>query len=191
MSGGYFQFQAPQLRVLPIRQIEFSTPPAKRERLTTKARALYESSLSTKRADILGLVERALAANRADVIHDLLAFFAGQMLELNRAKQVAAINFVTSLKDFHGIEVHALKPKAKLDEFWKLETAGLFAHFNANQLRLKALDEEKIRGRFLQAREQLLPLETQIGLTDELIDQIVYRLYGLTEDEIVIVERRS
>lgn len=29
-----------------------------------------------------------------------------------------------------------------------------------------------------------------IQLTDELIDQIVYRLYGLTEEEITIVEGR-
>jgi hypothetical protein len=33
-----------------------------------------------------------------------------------------------------------------------------------------------------------VPLESQITLTDELIDQIVYRLYGLTTGEIKIVE---
>jgi hypothetical protein len=31
----------------------------------------------------------------------------------------------------------------------------------------------------------------KINSTDGLIDQIVYRLYGLTEDEIKIVEGRS
>jgi len=37
----------------------------------------------------------------------------------------------------------------------------------------------------------LLPLEAQIAFTDQLIDQIVYRLYGLTPDEIRIVEGTS
>ncbi len=35
---------------------------------------------------------------------------------------------------------------------------------------------------------KLLPLIERIAATDELIDQIVYKLYGLTEEEIGIVE---
>jgi len=35
------------------------------------------------------------------------------------------------------------------------------------------------------------PLKTRIVLTDKLIDQIVYKLYGLNDDEIAIVERQS
>jgi hypothetical protein len=38
------------------------------------------------------------------------------------------------------------------------------------------------------AKETLLPLENQIAFTDQLIGQIVYRLYGLAEREIRIVE---
>lgn len=176
---------------LPIRRIEFTTPESERKRLTTKARALYESGLSTKSAYILDVVEKELAANHADVIHDLLVFLAEQMTELNQQKQTAAKKFLTDLKDFQDIDVHALKPKTKLDEFWKLDTAALFAHFYANKRRLKAPDEEKIRDRFQKSKEQLIPLETQIRFIDELIDQIVYRLYGLTEDEIKIVEGRA
>jgi hypothetical protein len=35
---------------------------------------------------------------------------------------------------------------------------------------------------------KLLPLRERIKQTDELIDATVYRLYGLTEEEIGIVE---
>jgi hypothetical protein len=35
----------------------------------------------------------------------------------------------------------------------------------------------------------LEPLKRQLKTTDELIDQIVYRLYKLTEEEIALVER--
>jgi hypothetical protein len=35
---------------------------------------------------------------------------------------------------------------------------------------------------------KLLPLLERIRHTDELIDDVVYRLYGLTEEEIRIVE---
>ena len=198
MSGGYFQFQAPQLRVLPIRQVEFTTLASERKRLTTKARALYESGLPTKSAFILDFVEKELAANHTDVIHDLLAFLAGRMTELNQQKQTAAKKFLTDLKDFHGVDTRALTPKTKLDEFWKLETAEMFAHLRANtktlaaqNIRLKDSDEEKIRDRFQKAKEKLVPLDSQINSTDELIDQVIYRLYGLTAEEIKIVEARG
>ena len=38
---------------------------------------------------------------------------------------------------------------------------------------------------------KLGPLRERIRLTDDLIDAIVYRLYGLTEEEIGIVEAGS
>ncbi|WP_456474786.1 Eco57I restriction-modification methylase domain-containing protein [Candidatus Pyrohabitans sp.] len=41
---------------------------------------------------------------------------------------------------------------------------------------------------YLELEEELKLLEDKIQKTDDLIDQIVYRLYGLTDDEIKIVE---
>jgi hypothetical protein len=88
--------------------------------------------------------------------------------------------------------------KTKLDEFWKLEAADVFAHLRKNtkllaaqNIRLTETAEENIRSRFSKAKEKLLPLEAEIGFTDHLIDQIVYRLYGLTEQEIQLVEENS
>jgi hypothetical protein len=122
-------------------------------------------------------------------------FLAERMIAMNRQKRTTAKQFLTDLKDFHGIDVRALNPKTKLDEFWKLELAELFAHLRKNarrleeqKIRLSEKDEDKIRSRFVTAKETLLPLEKQIAFTDQLIDQIVYRLYGLTEAEIKIVE---
>ena len=67
----------------------------------------------------MALVTEQLAAKpeRADVVHDLLAFLAEQMTALNQQKRAAAKQFLTDLKDFHSIDAHALKPKTKLDEF--------------------------------------------------------------------------
>jgi hypothetical protein len=38
---------------------------------------------------------------------------------------------------------------------------------------------------------ELTEVRRKIQLTDDLIDQIVYKLYGLTEEEIAIVEGRG
>ena len=37
----------------------------------------------------------------------------------------------------------------------------------------------------------LTPIKAQLARTDRLIDQIVYQLYGLTDEEIAIVEGRG
>ena len=50
---------------------------------------------------------------------------------------------------------------------------------------------DQIASEFSAAVNVLGPLETRIAMTDKLIDQIVYKLYGLTEAEIAVVEGRG
>ncbi|MBI3413730.1 MAG: N-6 DNA methylase [Verrucomicrobia bacterium] len=178
-------------KTFPIRRIEFTTPEKSRASLVAKSKQLHQRSASDGNPDgVLAFVTEQLAAKpeRADIVHDLLAFLAEQMTTLNRDKRAAAKQFLTDLKDFHGVDAHALKPKTKLDKFWKLEAAEAFAHFRANKLRLKESDEEKIRARFQTAKDKLVPLESALTFTDDLIDEIVYRLYALTPEEIKLVE---
>ena len=42
--------------------------------------------------------------------------------------------------------------------------------------------------RYASARERAAELDAKIEKTDALIDEIVYELYGLTDEEIAIVE---
>ncbi len=46
----------------------------------------------------------------------------------------------------------------------------------------------EIKAQFEQSVSSLKPLITRIEKTDWLINQIVYRLYGLSEEEIRVVE---
>ena len=48
----------------------------------------------------------------------------------------------------------------------------------------------RIRVAWETSMETLRPLLARIEATDRLIDRVVYQLYGLTEDEIAVVERR-
>jgi len=49
---------------------------------------------------------------------------------------------------------------------------------------------DRVRREYEQSLERILPLKEQLAQTDRLIDAVVYRLYGLTEEEIVVVEGR-
>lgn len=49
---------------------------------------------------------------------------------------------------------------------------------------------EKIQTMYSAALEKVLPLKETLARTDRLIDQIVYRLYSQTEEEIAVVKSR-
>jgi type II restriction/modification system DNA methylase subunit YeeA len=84
---------------------------------------------------------------------------------------------------------------------YAVSEAGGFADFretatktNSVVDRLEALtlpalaDIEDGLERYRETKESADELEEMIEKTDELIDQIVYRLYGLTDEEIEVVE---
>ena len=51
--------------------------------------------------------------------------------------------------------------------------------------------QEALKKEYEASLALLLPLKARLAATDRLIDQVVYRLYGLTEEEIAVVEGRS
>jgi Alw26I/Eco31I/Esp3I family type II restriction m6 adenine DNA methyltransferase len=186
---------------MPMPHFVFTTLATRRAALAAAAKKVYASALAAEDdSGVLIFVQEQLLANpgRSDVVHDLLAFLAGRMMDLNQRQRAVARQFLTDLKDFHGIDARALNPKTKLDEFWKLDTAEVFAHLKKNRkalaeakLDLNETAENKIRSRFEQSKSAILPLEAQIVFTDALIDRIVYRLYALTPEEINIVQNAA
>jgi len=144
MSGGYFQFQAPQLKVLPIRRIFFTTPARERQAQVAALQRLYQEgdfpklleavetclprdengeflaftrSIPTKQAieegvfteeqaeqwalepdDPSGYDQQGRPLERSDVVHDLLAYLAEQMIEMHRQKRRIIERFWTDLE---------------------------------------------------------------------------------------------
>ncbi|MEM4217101.1 MAG: N-6 DNA methylase [Candidatus Methanomethylicaceae archaeon] len=130
----------------------------------------------------------------SDVIHDLLAYLAEQMIEMNKQKNQEIKGFLAWLENYLGVKIDDLKNKTKIREYHEGTIELLLEVLDQNR---KAITKINIQGR--EAREQiktefeksiakLKPLKDRIEVTDKLIDQIVYKLYGLTDEEIKIVE---
>jgi len=71
---------------------------------------------------------------------------------------------------------------------------GFLAVLKRNSKKLQvdpARREPEPRAEFEESMGKLTPLRKRIRKTDELIDATVYRLYGLTEEEVAIVEGRE
>jgi len=109
LRGKYIQVFIQDLEVFPIRRISFTTPKEERARLVEEGKRLYQEFLKTKDpVPILDLVKRCLpkddegnfsqAEEKSDVVHDLLAFLAEQMIELNREKQEKIEGFLEWLE---------------------------------------------------------------------------------------------
>ena len=118
------------------------------------------------------------------------------MLEMNKQKQQEIKGFLSWLEGFVGAKVEDLTPKTKLQSYYEHDYEGFLAVLKKNRKKL-AIDParrepgEALRAEFEGSVGKLLPLQGCIRQTDELIDAVVYRLYGLTEEEIVIVEGKE
>ncbi|MGA2032923.1 MAG: TaqI-like C-terminal specificity domain-containing protein [Thermoguttaceae bacterium] len=194
IRGGYIEYRE-YLKYLPLRHVEFSTPDAKRARAIKYGEKAVDAYLSSGNPEaVLDHVEEQLNATpeRCDVIHDLLALLAERMVQLNRLKRREADGFITWLQRKVGADVATLSNRTKLFTYYEHSIETVLHVLSQNHRRL-SIDpgsrtaQESIAREYATSMGKLEPLEAKIANTDDLIDLIVYRLYGLTEKEIAIV----
>lgn len=193
----------------PIRRISFTTTPERRKALAEKGRKLYERCLNEKSYQcVLEFAAHHLTQQpeESDVVHDLLAFLAEEMIRLNKDKQAESKRFLSWLQKkvrlAEGIDSLSGKTTIKnyLGDYQKNEPETPFAEIlkvlqkNKNKLGA-SLSQPAVAAELQKEYEaslaKLLPLKARLALTDKLIDQVVYKLYGLTEEEVAIVEGRG
>jgi len=215
LQGSYTGVYPEDARKFPIRRIEFTTPPDERAQLAQEGQRLYRRYLQNgDAAPVLTFVAARLPPTaqpsnlptcqpsyQPDVIHDLLAFLAEQMIALHRQKQSETRAFLDWLAEYTGRPVDDWALKSSLREYYAHDWAEMQRVLRRNQRRLPnvALDVDayknkaaaKIQAAWQNSQETLRPLLAHIAATDSLIDRIVYRLYGLSDDEIAIVQGRQ
>jgi hypothetical protein len=129
---------------------------------------------------------------REDFVHDLLALLAQRMMDLNQEKHAEIGRFVDALQEQFGFDVEDLVRKTHLKGYHEAGFERLEAALRSNRTRLRQPVEGQLATRLREDYEAsmalLRPLEEKLTQTDRLIDQIVYRLYGLTAEEVAIVE---
>ncbi len=190
------QLDMATVREFPIRRINFTTPADERYRQLEKAKTLYQFCLNKGSIDcVLGFVKDHLTADpeRSDVVHDLLAFLAEQMLEMNKAKGEEIRGFLRWLEREIGVEIETLQNKTAIQSYFNLPLDDLLGILKRNRrsipIDLSSRDfQESLEREFTSSCAKLTPLLARIQQTDALIDQVVYQLYGLTDEEVVVVE---
>jgi hypothetical protein len=84
---------------------------------------------------------------------------------------------------------HIDKFSQKLDKYYELSFDKFLAELNKKKIDTKQRKvQELLKNEFEESVNKINPLLLQINETDTAIDQIVYDLYGLTPEEIKIIE---
>ena len=109
---------------------------------------------------------------------------ADTMLDKNKELHEIRIKILNFLKNKLDIE----KPSKKLQNWHLLTTKEFLKELSKKKVKLSLEDEMAWIELFEKKQTQALYIKTIIDKTDKEIDAMVYELYGLTEEEIKIVE---
>lgn len=112
---------------------------------------------------------------------------------MNKEKQAEIKGFLDWLEGYIEVSLDDLQLKTKLkgyyDNDWEVFKKALDKNIKNIEKDISRREHiEKIKEEFDSSMKKLAPLMKTISDTDGLIDEIVYKLYGLTEEEVRIVE---
>lgn len=110
---------------------------------------------------------------------------ADQMLSLNKELQELSNKFQRMLE--REFELESLSKK--LQDWYNLSFAEFLKEFEKQKIKLSLTQKSEWEDYFTKEQIKALSIQSEINATDKEIDQMVYQLYGLTEEEIEVVER--
>ena len=109
---------------------------------------------------------------------------ADQMLSLNKELQELSAKFQRNLQREFSLETLS----KKLQNWYELSFAEFLKELAKAKLNLTLSQKAEWEDYFLAEQQKAISIKSQIDQTDKEIDQMVYQLYGLTEEEIKIIE---
>ena len=113
-----------------------------------------------------------------------LSELADQMLSLNADLQQKRQRFLRRLQDNLGVQ----KVTAALEHFDEQDFKAFVAELKKQKIFLSLAQQDEWEDYFNQYKANCNALSAKIAATDKEIDRMVYELYGLTQDEIKVVE---
>lgn len=199
------------LEFLPMPKITFRATDKDRHKNVQILVKRHQSDYADSLLNDIGTISKPFNIS-LDIIHDFLSYLSEQMTEMMKKKErgirlflIWLENILHILSDNQGnTGINALTGKSFMSNYpgnylkneESLSFNGLMDILHKNHSRIGiSLSDNKIVSNLKSEYEKsltiLLPIKEKLKKTDWLIDQIVYKLYGLTEEEIKIVEGRE
>ena len=112
---------------------------------------------------------------------------ASNQLSSNKSFQSLSNTFL----DLITSKFEFIKLSKRLQNWFKLEFGIFLKELKKQKVQLSLSEEAEWMQYFNEQKEKAQKLISEIEKTDSEIDQIVYELYGLSDDEIKIVEEAT
>ena len=109
---------------------------------------------------------------------------ADKMLSLNKDLQEKVSSFQRLLTRKFELE----KLSTKLQDWYLLEFSEFIKELKKLKIKLSLKEEIEWEEIFIEKKEEVEKVKNEIEITDKEIDRMVYELYGLSEEEIKIIE---
>lgn len=109
------------------------------------------------------------------------------ILLANTSFEIKVNNFISRILVNFAID----KLSNKLKEFYIYDFKTFLSELKKKKITLTLKQQDEWEQYFNEYKAEINKLQQQINQTDKEIDQLVYKLYGLTEEEIKIVEESS
>lgn len=114
-----------------------------------------------------------------------LSILANQMISLNKDIQAKRARFIRRLQD----NMPDIKITGTLETFDTLDFAGFVSELKKQKIKLSLAQQDEWEEYFGQYKTDCEELKSSIATTDAEINNHVYALYGLTDDEIKLIEQ--
>lgn len=114
-----------------------------------------------------------------------LSILANQMISLNKDLQAKRARFLRRLQD----NMPDIKITGTLETFDTLDFAGFVSELKKQKIKLSLAQQDEWEEYFGQYKTDCEELKSSIAATDAEINNRVYALYGLTDDEIKLIEQ--
>jgi len=124
----------------------------------------------------------------SDVSHEqirvALSSLADKMLTLNADLQKSVQRFLKRVQE----NLNPAKISSALESFYTMEFSDFVKELAKQKVKLSLKQQDEWEEYFAEYKENCVLLQEQINTTDAEINQLVYKLYDLTEEEISAVE---
>ncbi len=177
------------LRNLPIPCTCLSKKP---NNLNQMLDTFFEAYMANEYLKAIKLVEKEITDTVNKYVHDVLSYLASTMMQLKENENMEVAGFLIWLEREIGTKLNNLKNKTKIEEYHEHSANEILDILKHNKKNISVNPsgrkfQELFENEFNRSVTKITPMKKSFQETDKLIDEIVFRLYGLTEQEKRIV----
>lgn len=115
---------------------------------------------------------------------NVLSGYTDKMVSLTQTLQEKCGRFLRRITETYNLQ----KITQNIESFYSIDFSTFVKELGKQKIKLSLVQKDELEDYFNAYKTECLSIKTEIENTDKEIDKMVYELYGLSEDEVKVVE---